>query len=361
VTLADRQPPLPSSDRPSSAHPSSAVLSTAGPSDRPSTGHRVRWSSSRNRPWTRALAHAWTRLSPPGRVLAAVGIAMFASAAFHTVVFLLSGTPWDGAVSWRKPVTFGLSLGLTAVTVALIETRLRLARWASWVLLGGLAAVTVFEDALITLQAWRGVPSHFNIYTEFDAAVFSTMGKAVAVLALILTVLTVLSFTSARRGAPAITLAVRAGLVLLLVGQVLGAAIVAAGTPDMMAGNREAVFGPQGVLAGAAGILKSPHGIALHAVQVLPLLGWLASRAPWTDARRLLAVWAATAGYSLVLGASVVQAYSGRAPWDPGLPLLLAAVGAVLLAAAYARVLAGLAGPVGLVGRGRGRNAATSR
>ena len=265
---------------------------------------------------------------------------MFASAAFHTAVFLLSGTPWEGAVSWRKPITFGLSLGLTAVTLALIETRLRIRRWASWVLLGGFAVATVVEAGLITLQAWRGVPSHFNIATPFDAAVFSAMGQAVAVLALILTVVTVLAFTSAKPGAPALTLGIRAGLVLLVAGQVLGGAIIAAGVPHMVAGDQQALFGPDGVVLGAAGILKSPHGIALHAVQVLPLLGWLAQQVPWPEARRRGAVRAATAGYSLVLAVSIFQAYTGQAPLVLGIPALLAALaGAGLLAVAYARVL----------------------
>lgn len=270
---------------------------------------------------------------------------MFASAAFHAVVFLLSGTPWEGAVSWRKPVTFGLSLGLTAVTLALIETRLRIRPWASWVLWGGFAVATVAEAGLITLQAWRGVPSHFNIATPFDAAVFSAMGQAVSVLALILVVVAVLSFTSAKPGAPALTLGIRAGLILLVIGQVLGAAIIAAGVPHMVAGDHKALFGPGGVVLGAAGILKSPHGIALHAVQVLPLLGWLAERSPWPDARRRGAVHAATAGYALVLAVSIFQAYTGQAPLVLGIPALLAALaGAGLLAVAYARVLRALGG-----------------
>jgi len=265
---------------------------------------------------------------------------MFVSAAFHTVVFLLSGTPWEGAVSWRKPITFGLSLGLTAVALALVETRLRIRRWASWVLFGGFALAAVLEAGLITLQAWRGVPSHFNIGTPFDAAVFSAMGQAVAALALVLAVLAALSFTSAKPGAPALTLGIRAGLVLLVIGQFLGAAIIAAGTPHMVAGDREALFGPNGVVLGAAGILKSPHGIALHALQVLPLLGWLAQQVPWPDARRRGAVGAATAGYSVVLAVSIFQAYTGQAPLVLGIPALLAALaGAGLVAGAYARVL----------------------
>jgi len=281
----------------------------------------------------------WQELSAPAKVLTAVGLLMFASAAFHTVVFLLSGTAWEGPVSWRKPITFGLSLGLTAITIALVESRFRLWRWVSWSLLGTIAVVTLVEDFLITLQVWRGAPSHFNIGTPFDAAVFSLMGQAVAVFALVLTVLAVLAFTSAKPGTPALTLAIRAGMVLLIAGQVLGAMIIAAGTPAMVSGDDAALFGRHGVMAGAAGILKSPHAVALHAVQVLPLLGWLVQQVPWSEVRRRRAAWSVTAGYSLVLAVSVFQAYTGQAQFMLGIPALFAALaGAALIAVPYAQV-----------------------
>jgi hypothetical protein len=288
---------------------------------------------------TSFINRTWQQLSAPAKVLTAVGLLMFASAVFHTGVFLFSDTSWEGPVSWRKPITFGLSLGLTAITIALVALRLRIRRWASWLLLGTLAAITVIEYVLVTLQTWRGVPSHFNVATPFDAFVFSTMGQAVAVLAIVLIVLTVLSFTSAKPGAPALTLSIRVGMVLLVAGQILGAAVVAVGTPALVSGNEEAVFGPNGVVIGAAGILKSPHGIALHAIQVLPLLGWLVQQVRWREARRRRAAVSASVGYSLVLAVSIFQAYTGQGPLVLGLPALLAALaGAVLIAVPYVQV-----------------------
>ncbi|MCG2622522.1 hypothetical protein LVY72_11420 [Arthrobacter sp. I2-34] len=290
------------------------------------------------RPLTSSLHRGWQQLSAPARVLTIVGLLMFVSAAFHTVVFLLSDTSWDGPVSWRKPVTFGVSLGLTAVTLALIESRLRLRRWASWALLGTLAATFVVEEVLVAMQAWRGVPSHFNTATRFDAMVFSAMGMTVMVIVVVILALAVLSFTSAKPGTPALTLSIRAGMLLLVAGQFLGAAIIAVGEPALAAGNEAAVFGPHGVVLGAAGILKSPHGVALHAIQVLPLLGWLVQRLDWTDVRRRRAAWSAAAGYALLLAVSVFQAFTGQAPFAFGIPALLAALaGAVLIAVPYAQ------------------------
>ncbi|MDP9998480.1 hypothetical protein [Pseudarthrobacter sulfonivorans] len=277
------------------------------------------------------LPRGWQHLSAPAKLLAAVGLLMAASAAFHAVVFFQSGTAWEGPVSWRKPITFGLSLALAAVTLALIESRLRLRPVVSWLLLGALSAAFVLEAFLVTLQAWRGVPSHFNTATPFDSLVFSAMGMTVAVIVVVIVGLAVLSFTSAKPGAPALTLAIRAGLMLLVAGQVLGVAIIVVGESAALSGNEAAVFGPEGVVLGAAGILKSPHGIALHAIQVLPLLGWLVQRSAWSEARRRSAVWSAAAGYTVVLAVSVFQAYTGQAQFALSIAALSAALAGVLL------------------------------
>ena len=270
-------------------------------------------------------------LRAPHRVLLVAGLILLVSAAVHGVIFLFSGTSWDGPVSWRKPVLFGFSFGITAVTVALIATQLRMRTWLAWLLLGPLAVASVAETALITMQVWRGVPSHFNGSTAFDTAVFDSMGSLVVVVAAVLVVLTILTFTSITTTEPTLTWSIRAGMVLLVIGQALGVGIIAVGVPAVEAGNEAAVFGPHGVLFGEAGILKSPHGIAMHAIQVLPLLALLVQATGWTARLRALAVSAAIVGYSALLAVAAAQAYTGQAPLALGAVSLVVAVVAVLL------------------------------
>lgn len=161
--------------------------------------------------------------------------------------------------------------------------------------------------------------------------VFSAMGMTVMVIVVVIISLAILSFTSAKPDVPGLTLSVRAGMVMLVAGQILGAAIIGVGETAVLSGNEAAVFGPEGVVLGAAGVLKSPHGIALHAIQVLPLLGWLVQRSSWSDVRRRNAVWSAGIGYSLVLAVSVFQAYSGRAQLALSIGAIAAALAGVLL------------------------------
>jgi len=138
------------------------------------------------------------------------------------------------------------------------------------------------------------------------------MGVLVTIVAGILLVLTVLSFTAMRRIPRSLALVMQLGLVLLIAGQVLGVLIITTGVQPAAMGDDAAIFGPNGVVLGSAGILKSPHGIALHAIQVLPVLASLGLLNRWNETRRLYTVAGAALEYVLITVISTIQAYSGR-------------------------------------------------
>lgn len=100
-------------------------------------------------------------VNPPRRFLFLTGALLVATGLVHLGVFLVDGGPWGGPVSWRKPATFGISFGVTALAVAWIAGFLGLSRRTGWLLLGGLGGASALEVAWVALQAWCGVPSHF--------------------------------------------------------------------------------------------------------------------------------------------------------------------------------------------------------
>ena len=191
---------------------------------------------------------------------------MFLSGVVHLVILIVRGGTWFGPLSWRKPAVFGFSFAVTDIAVAWILGYLPKRRSVGWLLAGSLAVFSVAEVFLISMQKWRGVASHFNNSTPFDATVFSLMGVFVAAIAANIVILTVWSFRS-RLASRSMAWAIRGGLVLLIVGQGLGGAIIANGTSRQGQGQQTAlnVFGPHGAM-------KVPHAVALHALQVLPLL-----------------------------------------------------------------------------------------
>ncbi|MER6800161.1 hypothetical protein ABT262_50500, partial [Amycolatopsis mediterranei] len=138
--------------------------------------------------------NALTRIRSGGRraerIAYALGAALFLSGLAHAVVLLATGGSWLGPLSMRKAVTFGLSFGLTLASVAWAASFLTLRPRLRNLLLGAFTAASVAEVALVSMQAWRGVPSHFNFETSFDGAVSMTLAAGGGVL-----VLTVIGFT----------------------------------------------------------------------------------------------------------------------------------------------------------------------
>ena len=99
---------------------------------------------------------------------------LLASGCLHLAMFAMHGTTWHGPLSIRKPALFGISGGMTTWSIAWLMTQLRPQKFDSF-LANSLAIGLLVEVALITLQYWRGVASHFNHSTTLDAAIEFTM------------------------------------------------------------------------------------------------------------------------------------------------------------------------------------------
>ena len=96
---------------------------------------------------------------------------------------------------------------------------------------------------------------------------------------------------------------------------------------------------------GAAGALKVPHAVTLHAVQVLPALAILLLAAPeLLERRRVAIVSVAAVGYASLIASTMVQTYGGLSPFDLG-PLSsgLALLGLGLLAVSAVFAVRGVA------------------
>jgi hypothetical protein len=261
-----------------------------------------------------------------------------ASGLFHVVVWLVSGAPsLEGPVSWRKPIEFGLSGGVTAITLAWVLGRLPRSSIVDWMIAIGVSFF-VPETIFIDLQQWRGVPSHFNDRTPFDAAIFNAMAVGIGVVGLAILLATVRSLGRVN-AAPATALAIRLGLLFLLIGQVLGGLIIANYfSTDVPIENASIV--------GAAGQLKVPHALALHGVQVLAILAVILERTGVSARAAVIAVACCALGYGLLLAAATLQTYSGLSPLALSpLALLASLVGAVLVAGPYLRGVAALLRP----------------
>ncbi len=256
----------------------------------------------------------------------ACGALLVLSGLFHVVVYLFDGGPWGGPLSWRKPIVFGLSFGITLMTIAWLMPFLRSGRVTGWIVVGLFAVASLAEVSLISMQTWRGVASHFNETTQFDSSVFSFMGMLVMLVAVLTVYVAARSFFR-MDAPPSLAWAIRLGLVLMLVSQAVGAQMIAEG----------------GNTYGTAGALKVPHAVTLHAIQVLPALAILLLVSRSTERRRLRIVALGAAGYAVLIASTLVQTYDGRGPLDLSpLTSVLALIGLVVLGAAGVIALNGV-------------------
>jgi hypothetical protein len=288
-----------------------------------------------------SLLGYWRQARPWQRLGYLVGAALIVVGLGHLVAWLVVGGPWAGPVSFRKPTTFGISFGLTTITLAWVAGQLRISDRTGWLLLVPLALADTSEVVWVSLQRWRGVAAHFNDDTALDNLLFVVMGGvAVAVTATVILVVTVLAFTS-MRAAPSMALAIRAGLLVLLVAQVVGGWMIQHGLGLAEQGASDGL-----TTFGAAGVMKVPHAVAIHAIQVLPALAWLLSFAAVPEQRRVGLLRVAVLGYLALVVVSVLQTASGVAPFDVGVAAaVLYLLGVALLGMALVSAVLALRGP----------------
>jgi hypothetical protein len=272
------------------------------------------------------------RRGHPG--LYGVTVAMAALVLVTAVLAVVDQRVLLGAPLWFKPLKFSLSIMLYAAALSWMLSRLpgRAFRRTGW----GITVALGLEQLIIVGQAARGVRSHFNDDTAFDATLFSIMGATIA-LVWLATVTIALRFLRERSDDRATASAVRLGLLVGLAGMAVGFLISAngghaVGVPD---------GGPGLFLVGwstTGGDLRIGHFVGMHALQFLPLLAaGLAAlgQGRLDETARVRIVQIAAAGYAGLVVLVTWQALRGQALLAPD-AVTLATLGALLLGAGVA-------------------------
>ncbi|MBS1818287.1 MAG: hypothetical protein JSU08_10180 [Acidobacteria bacterium] len=272
----------------------------------------------------RDIANATRRLWVLDRPLTAVGLLMAGVLPIVLAGLVLDPRVVTGAPAWLKPAKFAASASLYSLTLAWMLGYLtawpRLRFTASWTT----ATVFVVEVAIICVQAWRGVPSHFNVGSPLDAALFSLMGTAIVIQTV---ASAAVGYALMRQHIPdaAMRVALRAGMTIAILGASIGGlmtAPTARQVQSMTEGRNTTTVGAHTVggddgepgipLVGWSrdhGDLRIPHFVGLHAIQVLPLIAWLVRRRGDSGPR---VTRVAAASYAALVGLLLVQALRGE-------------------------------------------------
>ena len=237
-----------------------------------------------------------------GTVAYGIGILLILSGLIHLGVILVTGGSWEGPLSMRKPTTFGLSFGLTLINVTLLASLLPLSDRLHRRLIGTFAAACVIETFLVSMQAWRGVPSHFNMSTPFDTVVAQALAIGGFTLVVCIVMLTIAALRKGGALPAPMRLALRAGLVALVGAQVTGGLMIATGVRYVIAGD------PQRAYA-IGGWLKPVHGVLMHSILMLPLLAWWVVRHDAEPRRQMRAMRAGITVYALIVMAALASVF----------------------------------------------------
>ncbi|MCC2546754.1 hypothetical protein LJY25_09895 [Hymenobacter sp. BT175] len=214
---------------------------------------------------------------------------------------------------WIKPIKFALAgivflWSLAWLLADLPGAAQRAVRWIS----RGVALSMVVEIVCIFIQAARGTTSHFNLGSAFDGMIFGVMGIFITLSTGLLLWALVLMLRYRPFGPAAYVWGMRLGLLLFLVGSAVGSSMVSrmghtVGAPD--GGPGLPVLG----WSTRYGDLRAAHFLGLHALQVLPLAGWLLAR--WrpnlTRSAQTLAIFLFALLYAGAVGLLYWRAVSG--------------------------------------------------
>lgn len=270
--------------------------------------------TAEHRGWLRrlgsALATYYTRAGRVDRACYLIGAVLFASGLFHLGVQFVVGGPWDGPVSWRKPFDFGLAFGLTVATLTWVTNFVPLRERTRAVLLTLFTAACVVEVAVITTQAWRHVPSHFNVSTALNARFAFTAAGGGAVIIITTLFMAVGAFWRNPAMPPSMRLAIRAGFVSFLVALAIGALMIGIGTNATRTISQAAAYT-------VATAFKSGHAATMHGILILPGLAWLTSFTNWSEEQRVRVVGLGCLAYLLAAGVVVVDTFTSVDPLAP--------------------------------------------
>ena len=298
------------------------------------------------------------RLRSASAPLTITGLAMIALLGAAVIGLVVDQRTITAAPAWLKPAKFAVSIAIYTLTLAwifsLIPEWQRTRRIIGWTT----AVVMVLEMAIISLQAFRGTTSHFNIATPFDGVLFGIMGAAI-LLQTLSTISVAVALWRHRFGDVALGWALRLGMTITIIGALTGGMMTRPTRQQLDAANAGAtmtVVGAHTVGApdGGPGLpgtgwstshgdLRIPHFLGLHALQILPFVALVLGRLRTRELVRTRLTVVAASSYLALFGILLSQALRGQSVLAPdAVTMTLFGIWASATAVAVAASMVGL-------------------
>lgn len=219
----------------------------------------------------------------------------FGFAMVITLVAALLGVIFDhrvitGVPAWVKPAKFAISSGIYSFTLLWLLSFIQGHKRLVSLIANATAVSFLVEMIIIVGQVARGTTSHFNLSTPLDSTLYATMAAFVTLIWCMTFVVAILLLLQ-RMPNPVFAWSLRLGILLSLMGMAVAFLMTqptAIQLTALHAGKPLTYIGAHsvGVADGGPGIpflgwsivggdLRIAHFVGLHALQMIPFVGWL--------------------------------------------------------------------------------------
>jgi hypothetical protein len=201
------------------------------------------------------------------------GLVCLLAAAVCLVLTKVSQTQVAGTSAWYKPFKFFLSSTIFVWSMGWYLHYLDASNAVYWYSISMILFLG-FENVYIIIQAAQGQLSHFNVSTTLYASLWSLMAAAAVGISLWTAVIGIQFFTNDFSELPkAYVWGIRLGLIIFIIFSMQGLAMGArmahtVGAPDGSPGLPVVNWSKR------YGDLRIAHFLGMHALQVLPLVGF---------------------------------------------------------------------------------------
>lgn len=245
------------------------------------------------------------------RLLAFCGTFFLILSILLTIYSTVNVTQVLGVNSMIKPIKFALSIWIYAWSMAYLLYYLndqKAVRKYSYLAI----IVMIYEQAVITVQAFRGKLSHFNQTELIGGILYMFMGIMIVLLTVATLVLTIKFIRQNNTSINEIlALSIKIGLIMFVVFSFFGGYM-----SIMNSHNVGGQIGGKGLAlinwSTSLGDLRGAHFFGIHALQIIPTFGFYISKNDKNASNGKSLVWIFSSIYFVFVIFTMVQALLGK-------------------------------------------------
>ncbi|MEB8329045.1 hypothetical protein OO009_06725 [Flavobacteriaceae bacterium KMM 6897] len=235
---------------------------------------------------------------------------------FFLAILCLAGLLIDdrtlmGINVWIKPLKFAISDGIYIMTVGYLIGFYPYTKRKTNIINNIVAWTLLMETVIVVFQASRGIQSHYNKSSIFDALLFMSMGIFIGINVFVMVLFIFDTIRLKLKTSKPIQWAILLGWTVVFFGSWVGGQMI-----GQLAHNVGVADGGAGLplvnWSTVAGDLRVAHFFGLHGIQLIPLFAlWVSNRWQISSRKQILAVTIFGLLYMAWIGFTFYQASLG--------------------------------------------------